>query len=85
MSVMSVLQHWRHDRQISLMPGLPPKLPLSLDDKLRAMSAYLESIGQADFGVFNSISDSNQRCVGRYRCQASGDKGMNIASIMLGS
>ena len=68
-----------------LMPGSPPAFLPELDTwGAGAMSAYMEGWGQGDFSVFNSISDSIKGALDGI-AKASGDKGMNVASILLGS
>lgn len=68
-----------------LMPGSPPAFLPELDTwGAGAMTAYMEGWGQGDFSVFNSISDSIKGALDGI-AKASGDKGMNVASILLGS
>ena len=68
-----------------LMPGSPPAFLPELDQwGAGAMSAYMEGWGQGDFSVFNSITDTIKGALDGI-AKASGDKGMNIAGILLGS
>lgn len=68
-----------------LMPGSPPKILPNLDQwGTDAANVYMDGWGKADFSVFNSISDSIKGALDGI-AKASGDKGMNVAGIVLGS
>ncbi len=68
-----------------LMPGSPPKLLPELDSwGAGAMTAYMEGWGQGDFSIFNSISDTIKSALDGI-AKATGDKGMNVAGMVMGS
>jgi TP901 family phage tail tape measure protein len=68
-----------------LMPGSPPKLLPGLTDwGAGAIQAYMDGWSQADMSVFNGISDAIKTSLDGI-AKASGDKGMNVAGMVLGS
>lgn len=68
-----------------LAPGSPPAfLPGLTDYGTGAINAYMEGWGQGDFSIFNSISDSIKNALDGI-AKATGDKGMNVAALVLGS
>lgn len=78
MDIGAVIAGW-------LMPGSPPKLLPELDTwGAGAMSAYMEGWAQGDFSVFNSISDTIKNALDGI-AKSTGDKGMNVAGMVLGS
>jgi len=67
-----------------LMPGSPPKLLPDLDTwGTGAVNAYMSGWSQADFSVFNGISDAIKAQLESIT-KAVGGKNTNIATIMLG-
>jgi TP901 family phage tail tape measure protein len=68
-----------------LAPGSPPAfLPELTNWGTGAINAYMEGWGQADFSVFNSIGDGIKSALEGI-AKATGDKGMNVASLVMGS
>ena len=68
-----------------LMPGSPPKLLPELDSwGAGAMTAYMEGWGQGDFSIFNSISDTIKSALDGI-AKSTGNKGMNVASMVMGT
>jgi TP901 family phage tail tape measure protein len=68
-----------------LMPGSPPKLLPGLTDwGAGGIQAYMDGWSQADMSVFNGIGDAIKSSLEGI-AKASGDKGMNVAGMVLGS
>ena len=68
-----------------LMPGSPPKLLPELDSwGAGAMTAYMDGWGQGDFSIFNSISDTIKSALDGI-AKATGNKGLNVASMVMGT